>query len=122
MVATWAAQSIDLGPGSVFRPQVIHPERIPKIVDAREAARDPHLATLSVIAHGKGDPDVAVRIALALGEAIEALPGAEHSLYSHLIDNALSDDAKEKIKMMPEPPQVLQRDVPPVLGAGCRRG
>lgn len=75
-----------------------------------------------VIAHGKGDPDVAVRIALALGEALEALPGTEHSLYSHLIDNALSDVAKEKIKMMPEPPQVLQRDVPPLLGAGCRQG
>ncbi len=104
-VASWEAQPIDLGPGSVFRPQVIHPERIPKIVDAHEAARDPQLAALSVIAHGKGDPDVAVRIALALGEAIEALPGTEHSLYSHLIDNALSDDAKEKIKMMPEPPK-----------------
>ena len=104
-IARWAAQPIDVGPGSVFRPQVIDPERIPKIVDAHEAVRDPHLAALSVIAHGKGDVDVAVRIALALDKAIEGLPGTERSLYSHLIDNALGDDAKEKIEMMPEPPK-----------------
>lgn len=65
--------------GSVFQPQVIHPERIPKLVDPQEAARDPQLAALSLIAHGKGDVDVAVRIALALGKAIEGLPGGEQA-------------------------------------------
>jgi hypothetical protein len=105
-VASWAAQPIDLGPGSVFRPQVIHPEWIPKIVDAREAARDPHLAALSVIAHGKGDPDVAATIAVALYVASKALPDAERGLYLSLIENALSDDAKERFyKMMPEAPK-----------------
>jgi hypothetical protein len=104
-VASWAAQPIDVGPGSVFRPQVIHPDRIPKIMDAREAARDPQLAALSVVAHGKGDPEVAARIALALHKASLALPGAEQGLYLSLIHNALSGDAREKFEMMPEAPK-----------------
>lgn len=126
LVASWAAQPIDLGPGSVFRPQVIHPGRIPKIVNAREAAQDLQLAALSVIAHGKGDVDAAVTIALALSRAIEALPGTEQWLYLSLIENALSHDAKEKLKMMPEAPkyfsETLRRSWEQDVAAGEAKG
>ena len=105
-VASWAAQPIDVGPGSVFRPQVIHPERIPKIVDAREAARDPQLAALSVLAHGKGDPHVAAKIAVALYVVLKAFPDPERGVYLSVIENALSDDAREEFyRMMPEAPK-----------------
>lgn len=69
LVAHWASQPIDLGYGSVFQPHVIGPERIPKVTDAREAARDLPLAGLSVTAHGHGDPNTAARIALAVATA-----------------------------------------------------
>jgi hypothetical protein len=126
-VARWAAKPIDLGPGSVFRPQVIHPERIPQIVDAHEAARDPQLAALSIIAHGKGDTQVAAKIAVALYVVSKALPDAERGLYLSLIENALSDDAKEEFyKMMPEAPkyysETLRRSWEQDVAAGEAKG
>lgn len=126
-VASWAAQPIDVGPGSVFRPQVIHPERIPKIVDAREAARDPQLAALSVIAHGKGDAHVAAKIAVALYVVIKAFPDPERGLYLSLIESALSDDALEEFyRMMPEAPkyfsETLRRSWEQDVAAGKAEG
>jgi hypothetical protein len=126
-VARWAAQPIDLGPGSVFRPQVIHPDRIPKIMDAREAARDPQLAALSVIAHGKGDATVAATIAVALYKTSKALPDAERGLYLSLIENGLSNDAREEFyKMMPEAPkyfsETLRRSWEQDVAAGKAEG
>jgi hypothetical protein len=128
-VALWAAQPIDLGPGSVFRPQVIHPEQVPKIVDPGEAARDPQLAALSVVAHGKGDPHVAARIAAALYVTLKTFPGADQWLYLSLIENALSDEAEEEFynyKMMPEAPkyfsETLRRSWEHDVAAGKAEG
>lgn len=71
-VASWASQPIHLG-GGVFQPKVIGPEKIPKVTDPTQAVRDPQLAVLSVAAHGKGDVNTAVQIALAASESLRAL-------------------------------------------------
>jgi len=126
-VARWAAQPIDVGPGSVFRPQVIHPERVPKIMDVHEAARDPQLAALSVIAHGKGDFQVAAKIAVALYVVLKALPDQERGVYLSVIESALSDDAREEFyRMMPEAPkyfsETLRRSWEHDVAAGKAEG
>jgi hypothetical protein len=126
-VARWAAQPIDLGPGSVFRPQVIHPERIPKIMEAHDAARDPQLAALSVIAHGKGDPHIAAKIAAALYVVIKAFPDPERGVYLSVIENGLSDEAREEFyRMMPEAPkyfsETLRRSWEQDVAAGRAEG
>jgi hypothetical protein len=48
-VARWAGQPIDLGNG-IFVPRVIGPEGIPQVADHDQAAREPQLAVLSVVA------------------------------------------------------------------------
>jgi hypothetical protein len=111
VVARWAGQPIDLGHGSVFQPQVIGPQQIPRITDAEEAMRDLQMAALSVVAHGKGDPEMAARIALALAKAVAVLPRAEAWLYLSLIDHGLSQAAKEALRMMPEAPKYLSESL-----------
>jgi hypothetical protein len=102
-VARWAGEPIDLGFGSVFQPHVLGPEQIPKITDTDEAARDLALAGLSVAAHGKGDPNVAARIAGATYRAATKVANEEHqTLYWYLIRNALSKAAKEIFDMLPD--------------------
>jgi hypothetical protein len=71
-VARWASQPIDLGNG-IFVPHVIGPEGIPQVTDHDQAAREPQLAVLSVVAHGRGEVETAVAIARAAVEAISSL-------------------------------------------------
>jgi hypothetical protein len=78
--ARWAAQPIDLGAGLLYRVLVIGPEGVPIITDAERATRDPYLAMLSVMAHGRGDPDVALAIAQVTAEAIRTLPKDDQRL------------------------------------------
>lgn len=105
-VARWARQPIDLGYGSVFQPQVIGPEQVPQVTDAREAARDLPLACLSATAHGNGDPATAAKIGLAVAQAASELEDrGQQLLYLALVENALSEAAKELLKMMPEAPK-----------------
>jgi hypothetical protein len=101
-VARWARQAIDLGDGNLFRPRVMGPDQIPKVMDADVARRDPQLAVLSTAAHGKGDPDTAVRIALAAIDAISALPEDQRRVYSDLIEASLSEAARKVLMMLPQ--------------------
>lgn len=102
-VARWAGEPINLGFGSVFQPHVLGPEQIPKITDTDEAVRDLALAGLSVAAHGKGDPNVAARIADATYRAATKVANEEHqTLYCYLIRNALSKAAREIFEMLPD--------------------
>ncbi len=101
-VARWAGQPIHLG-GGVFHPSVIGPEQIPKLTDPAQAVRDPQLAVLSVAAHGKGDVDTAVQIALAASEALKGMSDKDQRvLYSGLIEKALSRAAAEIFNMLPQ--------------------
>ena len=64
-VAEWARTPIVVGPGSRCEPWVLGPSGVPVVRDVEVARRDPELAVLSVMAHGKGEPEVASSIGMA---------------------------------------------------------
>ena len=53
--ARWAARPIELGGGNQYTPLVVGPDGVPKLTDPARARREPQLAVLSVMAHGRGD-------------------------------------------------------------------
>jgi hypothetical protein len=100
--ARWAGRPIDLGGGNVFRPHVIGPAGIPQVTDRGRASRDPQLAVLSVMAHGRGAVETAVPIGRAAIHAVMRLPEEQRVLYSVLIEQALSEAARKALDMEPE--------------------
>jgi hypothetical protein len=94
-VARWAAQPVALGPGGSFCPLVVGPEAVPVVTDPGQASADPELAVLSVMAHGGGDVDTAVRIALAAEPACAGLPDDRVLIYSDLIRSSLGEAARK---------------------------
>jgi hypothetical protein len=95
----WASQPIDLGGGNQFRSRVIGPEGIPRVTDPDLASREPQLAVLSVLAHGRGDVETAVPIARAAVHAVSSLPEEQQVLYWMLIEQALSEAARKALAM-----------------------
>lgn len=100
--ARWASQSIELGGGMRWAPFVVGPEGIPIITDIQRARREPELAVLSVMAHGRGEPQTAVAIALAAAAAVEQLSEEQQVLYSAFIETALGDAARKAFEMHPQ--------------------
>ena len=78
------------------------PDQIPKVTDVTVARHDPQLVVLSTAAHGKGDPDTAVRIALAAIDAISVLPEDQRRVYSDLIEAWLSEAARKVLMTLPQ--------------------
>ena len=74
--AKWAARPIELGGGNQDRPLVIGPDGVPKLTDHARARREPQLAVLSVMAHGRGKVTTAAAIGTAAARAISRLPTA----------------------------------------------
>ena len=75
--------------------------RVPEILDESQALADPELAVLSAIAYGKdADTQKSVRIALNAQKAIRRLPTDRRQLYTDLVQNALSEAAREELKKM----------------------
>jgi hypothetical protein len=102
-IARWAATPITLGPGSIFQPLVLGPDAVPVVVDRARALADPELAVLSVMAHGRGDVDLAVQIALAAVAGVAGISDPDRFvLYSDLIEAALSEAARKAFQMLPE--------------------
>jgi hypothetical protein len=102
-VARWAAEPIALGPGAVLRPLVIGPDAVPVVTDRARAEADPELAVFSIMAHGKGDVDRAVQIALAAIAGVGLVSDRDlFVLYSDLIDAALSEAARKAFQMLPQ--------------------
>lgn len=99
MIARWASQPIDLGDGMIYRVRVIGPEGVPQVTDQERALREPQLAVLSVVAHGRGDVDTAVAITRAAVHAVLPLPEEQRLLYSVLIEKALSEAARKALAM-----------------------
>jgi hypothetical protein len=93
-VAERARGPIELGPGSTVTPFVVGPKAVPVVRDAAAALRDPELAVLSAMAHGKDEPDVAVSIATAAFAACRRLDDARAMLYFDLIGISLGDAAR----------------------------
>jgi flagellar biosynthesis/type III secretory pathway protein FliH len=63
--------------------------------------REPQLAVLSVLAHGRGEVETAVAIGRAAINAVLSLPEEQRMLYSLLIEKALSDTARKALEMEP---------------------
>jgi hypothetical protein len=99
-VARWAARPIQLGAGSVFRPLALGPTAMPRVIDPRRAAREPELAVLSAMAHGRGDTQLAVQIAITAVGASMGLDAARRGLYVDLVLAALGPAAQQEMLRM----------------------
>lgn len=124
-VADWAAKPVQLGCKNTFAPWVLHPNAVPKILDAAGAARDPELSALSVLAHGH-DPDakLAAQIAaIALGVSM-TLDEERAQLYFDLILNSVSEAAREVLfeTMRPFKHEYLSDFVRGYVGEGRAEG
>ncbi len=102
-VADWAAQPIDIGPGATLTPTVVGPDAVPYITNITRALASPELAVLSVMAHGKEDPESSAKLALTALEAVAKAGLGDYSvLYSDLILDALSEAARKALQMIPQ--------------------
>lgn len=91
-IADWARTPIEVGPGSTIKPFVVGPQAVPVIRDVEEANRDPELAVLSAMAHGK--EEVGLAIATAAFDACRHLDDARAMLYLDLVGISLNDIAR----------------------------
>jgi hypothetical protein len=99
--ARWAARPIELGGGNHYTPLVVGPDGVPKLTDPGRARREPQLAVLSVMAHGRGEVMTAAAIGAAAAQAILRLSEEQRVLYSLLIEANLSEAARKAIEMQP---------------------
>ncbi|MFD3933390.1 hypothetical protein [Streptomyces sp. NPDC058614] len=97
--ARWAAEPIRFGlPGwssLVVRPMVLGPDQVPVITDEKDAVRDPSLAVLSAITHGRG-PGVAAILG-PLAAALETVDPASAALLAQLVTSGLVDSQAKEI-------------------------
>ncbi len=97
-VAEWARVPIELGPGARIDPWVVGPSAIPIVRDFETAHRDPELAVLSVMAHGRaagGD-----EIGHAALEGTRGLIDERSLLYSDLIYASLSEANRTAMEVL----------------------
>jgi hypothetical protein len=71
------------------------------VTDHARARREPQLAVLSVMAHGRGEVTSAAAIGAAAAKAISRLPEEQRLLYSLLVEANRSDAARKAIEMQP---------------------
>ncbi len=91
-VANWCAHSIILDRnGSCINPVVIGPSQIPRITTVAQARKQPELAILSAVAHGKGSE--AAEVALAGLAACDGLDTDRATRYSDFILSMLGPAA-----------------------------
>jgi hypothetical protein len=103
--ARWASEPIELGPGGSFRPLVLGPDGVPVVTDLQKAQQFPELAVMSVMAHGRGDVQTAVKLASLAAQAAqstESLDSDTQALYLDLIETALGEAARKAFAMLPE--------------------
>ncbi|HLL05290.1 MAG TPA: hypothetical protein VK539_32270 [Myxococcaceae bacterium] len=98
-VARWCAQPIELGhPGFMLLPLVAGPDAIPVLTDEHAARRDPELAVLSVMAHGK--EQVGQAIAQTVLAAVVGLDAERVRLYVDLALSSLNDVARDALEAL----------------------
>jgi hypothetical protein len=121
--ARWAAQPVDLGGNMHWQPFVVGPAGIPVITDAAVAKREPHLAVLSAMAHGR-DHDVATAVAVAVAAATgaDALPEPLRMLCFALIESSLGDAARKSLEMLPQGNRFFSETQRRLLAEGEAKG
>lgn len=98
-VARWCAQPIELGhPGFVLQPLVAGPSAIPILTDEQAARRDPELAVLSAMAHGR--EEVGQAIAQTVMAAVVGLEAERVRLYVDLALGSLSEAARNALEAL----------------------
>jgi hypothetical protein len=75
---------------------------VPVVGTLAEAHGAVELAVLSAMAHGRGDVDIAVKIALTVAGATEGLDPDRRALYSDMVMAALSEAARKALEMLPQ--------------------
>lgn len=100
-VANWAKRSIPTFQGGSFTPLVIGPAEIPRISDPEEARKDPELAILSAIMHGraKGSEEVALA-ALSAASEVAREDEDRAKLYADAVIHVLRKSARELLEAM----------------------
>ncbi len=101
-VARWAAAPIDTCPCGVLTPYVVGPRGVPVVTDREVAMKYPELAVMSVMAHGEGEPRIALTVAQAAASAALGLDSDKQALYLDLIENALGEAARKAFQMLPQ--------------------
>jgi hypothetical protein len=103
-VARWARNAVEARVGDCCRfvPWVLGHSGVPEITDEDRAMKDPELAVLSSIAHGKSpDTTKSARIALLAQMASVGLDAERSKLYCDLVLNFLPEAARQALKEMP---------------------
>jgi hypothetical protein len=96
-VATWAAESIDLGLGrGDVRPLVLGPAAVPEITDPALAEQELELSVLSAVAHGNG-PNGLVVVQAAL-VALGRLDRDHAGVYFQIIYDALREPMRRALE------------------------
>jgi hypothetical protein len=98
-VARWCAQPIELGhPGFRLQPLVAGPDAIPVVSDPEVAGREPELAVLSAMAHGR--EEVGPAIAEAVLKSAGGLEAERFRLYVDLAVSSLSEAARRALEAL----------------------
>jgi hypothetical protein len=120
--ARWAAQPIELG-GGTWRTLVVGPKGVPVVIDVELAKREPHLATLSLLTHGRDrDVSVVVAIATAAIAGAEPLPEGEKMLHFQLIESSLGGAARKALEMLPQGQRVFSANFAKGKAKGLAEG
>ncbi|MDX2675609.1 hypothetical protein [Streptomyces soliscabiei] len=97
--ARWAARPIHLGvrgvPSLTVRPFVLGPDNVPLIATEEEARRDPPLAALSAMTHGRGRQAAAILESLAA--ALKDIDRDSAAVLVQFVDSCLADDQVRKM-------------------------
>lgn len=88
---------------------MIGPEGIPVVTDAELARREPELAILSALAHGRGDDATAIAVARAAASAISVFSGEYRVLYSRLLASSLSGAARKAFSVLIDLKKTFQK-------------
>ena len=97
--ARWAAEPIHLGvqacPSLTVRPFVLGPDNVPVITNARDAERDPTLAVLSAMTHGRGPR--AAGILESLAAALKTIDADSAAVFVQFVDSCLADPQAQQM-------------------------
>lgn len=97
-VARSASQPIEMGVGSIVRPVVVGPSRIPRVVDEAVAEEHVELAVLSALAHGRDDVELRI-VAPALAALGRArLDDERRGAYTHMVVGVLGRAARAALE------------------------
>ncbi|WP_416983068.1 hypothetical protein [Streptomyces sp. T028] len=97
--ARWAAQPIQVGvrgmPSMTVRPFVLGPGNVPVISDEAEAVRDPALAVLSAMTHGRGPQAAGILESLVV--ALKSIDADSAAVFVQFVDSCLADPQAQQM-------------------------